>query len=223
MSTWVLVRTEECTWYLVHENAILSIRAHPWNNTISPGYQLIVFSVVIEELPSSKGLSCLTSFSLELECAPSTWLLTSTWHTRPQLRLLPQAGRFPTTSVQPVLCHKWNKCSRAQINYQITAVKQCTTHCWPVVSCSPSVWRVHWLSCGCRREREVRVEMSQRSWRRTKKKNNWELLCQASCRPSVYLQSPNTWVVLGWAGLSSWGCHWEGQECWQDVWNGRKD
>lgn len=106
MSTWVLVRTEECTWYLVHENAILSIRAHPWNNTISPGYQLIVFSVVIEELPSSKGLSCLTSFSLELECAPSTWLLTSTWHTRPQLRLLPQAGRFPTTSVQPVLCHK---------------------------------------------------------------------------------------------------------------------
>lgn len=82
MSTWVLLCTEECTWYLVHEKAILPIRAHPWNSTVSPGYQLIVLSVVIEELPFSSGLSCLTSSRLQLVPAPSTQLLTSTWHTR---------------------------------------------------------------------------------------------------------------------------------------------
>lgn len=107
MSTWVLVCTEEYTWYLVHEKAILSIRAHPWNSTVSPGYQLIVLSVVIGELPFFNGLSCLASSSLELVPAPSTGLLTSTWHTRAQFGLLlPPVGCFLTTTVQPVLCYK---------------------------------------------------------------------------------------------------------------------
>lgn len=112
MSTWVLVCTEECARYLVHEKAILPIRAHLWNSNASLGYQLIVLSVVTEEIPFSDGLSCLTSSRLEFVPAPSTWLLTSTWHTRAQFRLLfPPVGYLLTTDLQPVPCYMWNKCS----------------------------------------------------------------------------------------------------------------
>lgn len=189
MSTWVLVCTEEYTWYLVHEKAILPIRAHPWNSTVSPGYQLIVLSVVIGELPFFNGLSCLASSSLELVPAPSTGLLTSTWHTRAQFGLLlPPVGCFLTTTVQPVLCYKWNRCSRPQViswvsMAQIIILKHCTACCLPGTDCSLLRWKMHWHSCGCRREREVRVEMS-RSWRRRRRKSGWELSCQGRCRPS---------------------------------------
>lgn len=66
MTTRVLVCTEECTWYLVHEKAILPITAHCWNSTFSLAHQLIDLSVVIEKLPFSSCLNCFTSSSIEL-------------------------------------------------------------------------------------------------------------------------------------------------------------
>jgi len=134
MSTWVLVCTEERTWYLVHEKAVLSIRSHPWNSTVSSGYKLIVLSVVIVELPSSDGLSCLTSSSLELVLAPSTQLLTSTWHIRAWFRLLlPPVGCFLITAIQG--CPGCPLLQMKQISFRIGILKHCTTHCLPGINC----------------------------------------------------------------------------------------
>lgn len=165
MSTCVLICTKERTWYLVHENAILSIGAHPWNNTISPGYQLIVLSVDIEGLPSSTALSYLTSCSLDLVPDPSTWQLTSIWHHSTQFRFLPPVGFFLIAAAQPILIPKWNKHSRPQITFwfsmpEIIILSHCMICCLLEISCFWSAWRMHWHSCGCRREQEVKTEMS---------------------------------------------------------------
>lgn len=164
MSTCVLVRTKECTWYLVHENAILSIGAHPWNNTISSGYQLIVLSVDIEALPSSNALSYLTSCSVDLVPDPSTWQLTSTWHPSAQFRLLPPVSFFLTTAA--LLSSFLIETSTAGLRSPGFPCLRLSS--WVIarfVACLRlAAFGQHggctWHSCGCRREQEVRTEMS---------------------------------------------------------------
>lgn len=117
-------------------------------------------------------------------------------HTAVDFHLAHQStlGCFPTTAVQPVLCYKWNECSRPQIIWvsmaQVIIRKHCTTCCLPGINCSLLRWKMHWHSCGCGREWEVRVETSQRSWRRRRRtKSGRELSHQGRCGPSASHQS----------------------------------